>query len=108
MTPTIHQSEAQQVMKHSLSILLCGVSALAASAAHAQSGPVSGDQASVLDEIVVTASKRADTANNVPMSITAATGEALVNLGVNSPNDLAKAVPGFTYTPSTYSTPRRL
>lgn len=92
-------------MKHSLSILLCGVSALAASAAHAQSGPVSSDQASVLDEIVVTASKRADTANNVPMSITAATGEALVNLGVNSPNDLAKAVPGFTYTPSPYSTP---
>lgn len=92
-------------MKHSLSILLCGVSALAAVSAHAQTAPTPADQPSQLDEIVVTASKRADTANNVPMSITAATGETLVTLGVNSPNDLAKAVPGFTYTPSPYSTP---
>jgi len=58
-----------------------------------------------LEEIVVTAQKRSERLNDVPVSITAATGEQLVNAGVASPADLAKVVPGFTYRPSDYGTP---
>lgn len=61
--------------------------------------------ASVDDEIIVTATKRGESVNDVPMSITAATGENLVAAGINSADDLGKIVPGFTFTQSAYSTP---
>lgn len=56
-------------------------------------------------EIVVTAQKRAERLIDVPMSITAATGEQLAKQGVTDPSQLTKVVPGFVYLPSTYSTP---
>ena len=58
-----------------------------------------------LAEIVVTAQKRAQTANSVGMSINAIGGESLTQLGVESAADLAKVVPGFVYTPSTTLSP---
>ncbi len=61
------------------------------------------DGAAVADpegEIIVTANKRSERLNDVPISITAATGEQLDNLGVAAPADLVKVVPGFTYRPS--------
>lgn len=56
-------------------------------------------------EIVVTATKRAESANDVPMSIAAASGDDLAAAGVRSADDLGKIVPGFTFTQSAYSTP---
>ena len=56
-------------------------------------------------EIIVTATKRREAINDVPMSITAQTGAQLISAGVTSPNDLGKVVPGFTFTQSAYSTP---
>lgn len=58
-----------------------------------------------IPEIVVTATKRAESINTVPMSISAASGEDLVSAGVRSTDDLGKIVPGFTFTQSAYSTP---
>ncbi len=55
--------------------------------------------------IVVTATKRNEAINDVPMSITAQTGEQLLAAGVTSADDLGKVVPGFTFTQSAYSTP---
>ena len=55
-----------------------------------------GDSADV-GEIIVTAQKRSERLSDVPLSITAATGEQLANVGVSSPADLVKVVPGFTY-----------
>lgn len=63
-----------------------------------------GDSADV-GEIIVTAQKRSERLSDVPLSITAATGEQLANVGVSSPADLVKVVPGFTYRPSDYGTP---
>ncbi len=56
-------------------------------------------------EIIVTATKRAESVNDVPMSITAAAGADLVAAGIRSADDLGKIVPGFTFTQSAYSTP---
>jgi outer membrane receptor protein involved in Fe transport len=58
-----------------------------------------------LQEIIVTAEKRSQRINDVPLSITAATGAELEKAGVTDPSQLTKIVPGFTYQLSTYGTP---
>ena len=55
--------------------------------------------------IIVTAQKREQALNDVGLTITAATGEGLAERGIRGPEDLAKLVPGFTFTQSIYSTP---
>ena len=62
------------------------------------------DQSGIQD-IVVTAQKRQESANSVPLSISVATSDTLANAGVTSTEDLGKIVPGFSYTESAYSTP---
>ena len=64
----------------------------------AQSEPVVGD-------IVVTAQKRSESINKVGMSITALSGDTLVQQGIVSTADLIRAVPGFNFTQSSYGTP---
>ena len=63
------------------------------------------EQAGGLGDIIVTAQKREQAINDVPLSITAATGEKLASQGVNSVSDLVKVVPGFNYTESAFATP---
>ena len=58
-----------------------------------------------VNEIVVTAQKREQSINDVPMTITAATGASLVSAGVQSTADLARIVPGLTAQPSPFNTP---
>lgn len=81
---------------------------LAASGAMAQSAPPAepavtpaaqdpDDQVSTLGDIIVTANKRAEAVNDVSMSISAASAETLTNRNINSPEDLQKIVPGFSY-----------
>lgn len=50
-----------------------------------------------IDDIVVTAQKREQSINSVGMSITAQSGDDLIEKGVRSVADLAKVVPGFTF-----------
>src|SRR5258706_11972855 len=71
-----------------------------AAAAEASSG-----SALQLEEIIVTAQKRSERINDVPLSITAATGDELLKAGVKGPDDLQKVVPGFTYEASEYGMP---
>ncbi|AOH87316.1 TonB-dependent receptor (plasmid) [Sphingomonas panacis] len=56
-------------------------------------------------DIIVTAQKRSERLNDVPMSITASTSDQLKSAGVTSTDDLAKIVPGFTFLKSSYGTP---
>jgi iron complex outermembrane recepter protein len=58
-----------------------------------------------LAEIVVTAQKRSEKINDVPISITAATGEQLQSLGITDTSQLTKLVPGFTYQATAYGNP---
>jgi iron complex outermembrane receptor protein len=97
----------------SMSVLLAAGSA-ASGAALAQSAGMAGGttaQATAgggsqeLAEVIVTAEKRTERLADVPLSITAATGEQLIKQGVNDPADLEKVVPGFTYRLSQNGTP---
>lgn len=56
-------------------------------------------------DIIVTAQKRSERLNDVPVSITAVSGEQLARQGITSPADLEKIAPGFTYRLSQYGTP---
>jgi outer membrane receptor protein involved in Fe transport len=92
---------------------LTAAALMSASSASAQTdgaaGAVQQEAASSRDgdlgDIVVTAQKRSETASDVPMSITAATGDQLLTRGIQSTADLAKLVPGFAATESGTGTP---
>ncbi|WP_176594250.1 TonB-dependent receptor [Sphingobium sp. EM0848] len=56
-------------------------------------------------DIIVTAQKRSERLSDVPLSITAATGEQLERRGITSAADLAKIAPGFTFSQSQNGTP---
>ena len=80
--------------------------AFAAQPALAQdAAPQAADDTAPTNEIIVTANKREQALNDVGLTITAATGEGLAERGIRGPEDLAKLVPGFTFTQSIYSTP---
>ena len=55
----------------------------------------SGAEIDQLDEIVVTAEKRASTVQSTPLSITALTGHDLASRGLNSAQEIVQAVPGI-------------
>ena len=87
--------------------LLLFATTVAAAPATLRAQTATGDDhnAVSLQEIIVTAQKRSERMSDVPLSITAATGEQLAKAGVDSPNELTKVVPGFTYQPSNYGPP---
>jgi iron complex outermembrane receptor protein len=58
-----------------------------------------------LEEVIVTAQKRSERIQDVPMSITAVSRDELSKEGVFSPADLEKVAPGFTYRESQNGTP---
>jgi len=82
-------------------LISCALSATGV--AHAQTPPE--DQGDQLADIVVTAQKRNESANKVPLSISTFSGDTLRALGVSQIGDLAKITPGLQVTPSPYSTP---
>jgi iron complex outermembrane recepter protein len=51
-----------------------------------------------LQEVVVTASRRAESAQDLPISITAVTGAALEQAGIQDISSLARSVAGVSYT----------
>lgn len=75
--------------------MLLGVSlaALGATGAYAQDASSSGVQ-----DIVVTAQKRSESANKVGMSITAVTAETITTKNITQASELQKVVTGFTFT----------
>src|SRR4051794_14656316 len=63
-------------------------------AVHAQQ-PAQTDTSAMLEEVVVTAQKRAERLQDVPVSITALSGDQLVSLKLNSGTDVAKYTPNL-------------
>ncbi|WP_293969212.1 TonB-dependent receptor [Sphingomonas sp.] len=63
------------------------------------------DQSQGVGDIVVTAQKRSERINDVGISITALSGDALRNQGITQISDLTKVVPGLNYTRSSYGAP---
>src|SRR5690606_26600875 len=65
------------------------LAALSTGAAHAQ------DSTATVEEIVVTAQKRSENLQDVPVALTAITGQALANQGVNNVVALNNLAPGL-------------
>jgi outer membrane receptor protein involved in Fe transport len=96
-------------LQKTTSIIAAFLLASASTAAFAQTS-ASGDAAASADqqslgEIIVTAEKRSVSANDVPMTIAAFTGNQLVDLGVEDAQDLQKIVPGLHFALGTYGAP---
>jgi iron complex outermembrane recepter protein len=85
----------------SVSLCLC----LFFATANAQPAPAGGSTAGrVIEEIIVTAQKREENINEVGMSIQAATGDRLIELGITETADLYKVVTGFNSNVTYYGT----
>lgn len=63
------------------------------------------DDIAASGEIIVTAQKRSERLSDVPMSITAVTGDQLATQGITSASDLPKIAPGLTYVTSSFGLP---
>ena len=79
--------------------------AQAQTAPSATLGATSGDLSTTPADIVVTATKRQETALSVPASITAVSGAALVDKGIYDVQDLVKVTPGLSFVESGRSVP---
>lgn len=69
--------------------------------AHAQTAPTAEEGG----EIIVTANKREQNINDVGLTITALSSESIADRKITSLADVAAAVPGLAYSPSTTNTP---
>ena len=58
-----------------------------------------------IGEIVVTAQKRAENIDKVGMSISAISGNELVQLGITDTSELTRVVPGFSFNQTAFATP---
>ncbi|MFA5629927.1 MAG: TonB-dependent receptor [Porticoccaceae bacterium] len=88
------------------SSVLSALSAAVMSAIAAPSQAQGGDETSrpmALEEIVVTAQKRSENLQEVPISVTALSGDMTTASGIRSSEDLAMNVPGLTVTRTTVS-----
>ena len=52
----------------------------------------------VLEEVIVSAQKRSESLQEVPVAVTAISGESIGEGGVNGLNDISRQTPGFTMT----------
>ena len=82
----------------SLALLLAsGATALTGPAAFAQGGASAGP---TLEEVVVTARKREESLQDIPVAVTAISAAEIANRQVNSLDDLAKFAPGLVFSKS--------
>ena len=101
------------VIRSGLVVLTCSAAALLPQAAFAQvSGPAatgaSGTDHGAIGEvgdIIVTAQKRSERLQDVPLSITAASGDQLKERGITSTEQLERLAPGFTFNKTLYGQP---
>lgn len=90
-------------MKNHISLSTCSLAvALAFSPAFATSAfaqesaqPAPAADDSGLGDIIVTAQRREQSVQSIPVAVTSFSGEALITRGAQSVNDLAGLVPGF-------------
>ena len=81
---------------------------LAGSALSFMAAPASAQETATTssnDEIVVTAQKRTERLMDVPLSVSAVSGDQLKKQGITEAAQLSKLVPGFTYQESNYGSP---
>src|ERR1700674_3435813 len=67
-----------------------------ASGARAEHAAVTGEQSGILEDIIVTAEKRSESLQKVPLSVVAFTSQTLAETGVQDFSSLAARIPGVT------------
>ena len=77
-----------------------------AATAQDESQSLAAGQEAAFGDIVVTARRRAESAQRVPIAVVAASGEDLNNLNVGDLEDLPRLAPGLTVTPSALGSSR--
>jgi iron complex outermembrane recepter protein len=82
--------------RRALMLASVSVAVMAALPASAQDAPATTEQASTLDEVVVTARRREERLQDVPVAVTALSSEALENLQASDIGALEGAVPNLT------------
>lgn len=91
----------------SLSLMAMMTCLAPAARAEAADANARADADSGLAEIVVTAQKRGENLQKVPIAVTALSGEALTTKGITTVVDLTRVAPSLTYTvQATQATPR--
>jgi len=84
-------------MSRRTALLACSSAAAICLSALSPAFAAEPEQTNQVEEIIVTAQKRAESINDVGMSIQAFSGETLEKAGVESAADLAQVVPGFNF-----------
>ena len=77
------------------SLLATAIGALGSAVAAAQTPPPPPPDAGAIEEVVVTAQKRAESLQTVPVSVTALTASQLGELKFDTPSDLATQIPNL-------------
>ena len=78
--------------------LFAGASALVFSLVGAQNALAADSKPVVIEELIVTATKRAESVQDIPQSITAVSGKDLEARGIENYEDLTRTVPGVIAT----------
>lgn len=86
-----------------LSCLACGLTAQPALAQNADSQPAAAEVADVLQEVIITAQKRAESLQETPIAISAVTAEAIEQRGTTDISSLTSIAPNLFVTTSPVS-----
>jgi iron complex outermembrane receptor protein len=92
------QNNKQTLLSRLVAGFTAGLAAMTAAQAQEGEAPVS-QRATVLETVLVTAQRREETSQEVPMSVMALSGEALEKIGFHSINDIADKVPSLSIQP---------
>jgi outer membrane receptor protein involved in Fe transport len=95
----------QQKTRCALLSLMASAAFIPAQAQAQNSAPAAATSQGGVPDIIVTAQKRAQSINDVGLTITALSGDTLEKQGVQSMRDLARVVPGLTFSDSDHGTP---
>ena len=82
------------------SALAIGAATLAPGAAFAQDAPQAAEEQGGLEEIVVTAQRRAENLQEVPIAVSAMTASTLADTGIDATRDLPQVIPSVQFTRS--------
>ena len=85
----------RKTLVRQIAIALSAASGLGAGSAIAQSAPAAPK--TTLDEVVVTAQRRAENKQEIPVSVTALTGEQLTDRNITDISGMEGMSPGFTF-----------
>jgi iron complex outermembrane recepter protein len=83
---------------HKVAYAITTILAASAGAALAAEAPADEEATTGISEVVVTAQRRSESIQDVPITVQAITGEQLKQLGVQSFNDLMKYTPNVTFS----------